>query len=95
MPNKLISIDFKEFARILIREKGIHAGLWSIHVRFGITAANAHMKAAEDVAEPQLFPTALVPIIEIGLQEVDEPNDLTVDASVVNPSKKKPVKKVV
>lgn len=74
-----IMFTFPEIAEALIKHQGIHAGHWGVSVRFGIAAAN--------VAGPdgKTKPTALVPLIEMGIQRYDEPNDLTVNAADVNP----------
>ena len=45
----------------------------------GIGAANAGASATD------LRPTALVPVVEIGLQRFDDLNNLSVDAAIVNP----------
>lgn len=77
-----ILYSFKELATLMVKDRGIHAGLWGVYVRFGISAANA------GVSDGDLKPTALVPIIEIGLQKFDQLNNLCVDAAEVNPPAK-------
>jgi hypothetical protein len=79
--------SFQELAGVLVKQQNIHDGHWGLFVKFGIQAAN--------VAGPDgnLLPTALVPILEIGIQRFDQPNSLSVDASVVNPPKSKASKK--
>lgn len=78
----LIAFKFDELAEILVKNQGIHDGLWGVFVRFGIGAAN--------VATPngEMRPTALVPVLEIGLQKFDEASNLTVDAAKINPASK-------
>jgi hypothetical protein len=83
---KLISYSFKELASLMVKDQDIHEGLWGIYVRFGISAANA------GPADSDLKPTALVPIVEIGLQKFDELNNLSVDAAIENPATTKPAK---
>ena len=78
------SFSFKELAETLIKKQHIHDGHWFIRVKFGISAANVG-----GIAGKPLLPTALVPVLEIGIGKVDAPNDLTVDASQVNPAKPK------
>ncbi|HLE63617.1 MAG TPA: hypothetical protein VI750_10775 [Pyrinomonadaceae bacterium] len=73
-----IVYTFKELAEILVKQQDIHEGYWGIYVKFGIKAANAGETDAD------LRPTALVPILELGLQKFDALNNLSVDASVVN-----------
>jgi hypothetical protein len=85
---KIEKFDFKELAAILVKERKIHSGHWGVFLRFGIAAGNVNMQPEDTTAEG-LYPTALVPIIEIGLQQFAEPNNLSVDAAKVNPEKKR------
>lgn len=78
----------REIAETLIVKQGIHEGHWSIYIEFALGAANI----AAGPEDPNLFPSAIVPVRRIGIQKVDQPNQLSVDASVVNPLVK-PVKK--
>ncbi len=73
------TFGFRELAEILIKEQGLHEGLWGIGVKFGINAANV------SIGGQDLLPTAMVPILEIGLQKYDQPSSMSVDAAVVNP----------
>jgi hypothetical protein len=75
--------SFKEIAEHLVKALDIHHGLWGLQVRFGLAAANFGSEPGADV-----FPTALVPVKEIGLRRYDEANNLTVDAAEVNPAPK-------
>jgi hypothetical protein len=70
---------FKELAEALVRQQGIHEGLWGVYVEFGIAAGNIG-PTPEDVR-----PAAIVPILKLGLQRFSEPSTLTVDAAEVNP----------
>lgn len=70
---------FKEIAAALVRQQGIHEGLWGVYIEFGIAAGNIG-PSPEDVR-----PAAIVPIVKLGLQRFSEPSALTVDASEVNP----------
>lgn len=81
---KTIVFSFKEIAEVLIREANLHEGLWGLLVKFGITGANIGSAPEKD----DLRPSAIVPILELGIQRFDEPSNLTVDASVVNPKSK-------
>ena len=80
--------SYKELAEILIKEQDIHEGLWSIYMRFGISAANIGFGGKD------ALPTAMVPVIEIGIQKQQEENPLTVDAAAVNPRSPNNKKKV-
>ncbi|MBA2526974.1 MAG: hypothetical protein H0V18_14515 [Pyrinomonadaceae bacterium] len=77
-----ILYTFKELAEILVKERDLHEGLWGVYVKFGIKAANVGETDAD------LRPTALVPVLELGLQKFDAVNNLSVDAAAVNPAKK-------
>ncbi|MBI4468187.1 MAG: hypothetical protein HY650_02585 [Acidobacteria bacterium] len=78
-----IAFTFKEIAEALLKKQGIHEGHWAILVKFGIEAKNV------TTALKETYPTALVPILELGIQRFGEPNPLSVDASIVNPSSSK------
>lgn len=80
---KQITFSYKELAEILVKQQGIHEGLWGVFLRFGIRGANIGHTPEE------LLPAAVVPVIEIGIQKFDEPSRLTVDAAVVNPARSK------
>jgi len=75
-----ILYTFKELAEVLVKQQGIHEGLWGIYVKFGIKAANV------GETDGDLRPTALVPVLELGLQKFDALNNLSIDAAVVNPA---------
>lgn len=89
---KQIIYTFKELATLMVKDQEIHEGFWGIYARFGIAAANT------GPSETDIKPTALVPIVELGLQRFDELNNLSVNAAEVNPaasnpSTKRPAKK--
>ena len=75
----LIMYSFKELATLMVKDRDIHEGLWGLYFRFGIRALNAGETNME------LRPTAVVPILEVGLQQFPELNNLSVDAAEVNP----------
>ena len=81
-------MDFKKLAELLVKEEGIHDGFWGVCVRFGLKATNFNFQQPEG-GGTTLLPTALIPILEIGIQPFPEANTLTVDASTVNPRKKR------
>ncbi len=74
-----IVFTFKEVVEALIKQHGVHDGIWSIFVRFGIKAANVGSSEADAI------PTAIIPLVEIGLQKGESENNISVDASRVNP----------
>jgi len=78
-----ITFSYKEVAEALIKKHGLSEGLWAVSVKFGIQAANFGPN------DNDLKPTAIIPILEFGLQKTDKENNLTVDAAKVNPKPKK------
>ena len=73
----------------MVKEQGLHEGFWGIYVRFGLRASNM---AVQHEHGTNLMPTALLPILEIGIQPFPEENDLAVNAASVNPKKRKSAK---
>ena len=71
--------EYKEVAEALIKKQGIHEGLWGIYMEFGIGGINT------GPSDDALLPTAIVPVVKIGIQRFDKPNNLTVDAAKANP----------
>lgn len=90
-----ITIDFREFTELVLKRQGIHEGIWGFYARFGLTAMNVNVAAPEEGAEAVLTPSAIVPLLEIGIQRFKEESHLSIDASVVNPktSNRKTAKK--
>lgn len=78
-----IMFRYKEIAEMFVKQADIHEGYWGVVVRFGIQAMNISLNSAEPV------PTAIVPVLEIGLQRESEMTPLAVDAAVINPAPKK------
>jgi len=78
---KTVEFSHKEVAEALVRYNSIHEGLWGISIRFGIQGANIGATPGGE-----LTPAAIVPILNIGLQRFEKPNNLTVDAATANPS---------
>ena len=70
----------QEVVEALIKQQGIHDGLWSLYIEFAIAAVNAGPGPQE------LEPAAIIPVRKIGLQRTQELTNLTVDASVANPA---------
>lgn len=78
----------KEVAESLIKRQGLHEGLWSLYFEFGLGAGNLNMPGSSDVV-----PTALIPVIKMGLIRAKEINNLTADAAIVNPLRTKKTRK--
>ena len=75
--------SFKQIAEALVKEQGIHEGLWAIYGEFGIGAG--HIPTGLNTQE--VMPAAVVPIVKMGIQRSEQPTPLTVDAAEVNPKK--------
>jgi len=76
--------DLDEVLVALIKQKGIHEGIWSLGVEFGFGAAVFSPNATEGNS----FPTAFAQVHKIGLSPADAEGPLAVDAAKVNPVKK-------
>lgn len=74
-----ITFTHKEAVTALLKAQGIHEGIWALLVNFGLKAMN--VGATED----DLQPSAIVPVLNIGLQRVEKVNNVSVDAAEVNP----------
>ena len=80
---KQYAFSYKEIAETLVKSLDIHEGFWGIYMEFGIKGANV------GPSDDDLMPTALVPVVKMGLQRFKVENSLSVDASKVNPPKKR------
>ncbi|HEY6324652.1 MAG TPA: hypothetical protein VJA16_24165 [Thermoanaerobaculia bacterium] len=76
-----IAFTHKELVELLVRHQGLNKGIWGLFVEFGIGAANV------GPSDEELLPTAVVPVIKIGLQRFPKLTSLSVDAAKVNPLK--------
>jgi len=79
---EIFAMSYQEIAEALVKQQGIHEGIWGIYVEFGIGAAN--IKHPED-PKGMVVPAAIVPAVKMGIQKFKEENSLTVDAAKVNP----------
>jgi hypothetical protein len=85
-PDRFI-FTYKELATAMVKQQGVHEGLWMIYVEFGIQGANV------GESKDQVVPTAIVPVLKVGLQLIakDHPladSAIVVDAAAVNPTAK-------
>ena len=78
------TFSYKEVVEALIKQQGLHEGLWMLGVEFGLAAINVNTAEGSD----ELTPAAIVPIKSLALQRGIEINSLTADAAVVNPRPK-------
>ncbi len=77
-----IMFSYKEVVEALIKKQGLHEGIWTLSVNFGMQATNVGAN------ESDLKPSAIVAILAIGLQKSDKENSLSLDAAKVNPKGK-------
>ena len=77
--------EFTEVTTALIKQQGLHEGIWSLQVNFGISAINIDTPANPG----KVLPAAIVPIRQLCLVKTDKESNLAIDAAKVNP---KPVK---
>lgn len=73
-----------ELAELLVKKLDIHEGFWGVYFELGHGAAN--MPTGPDL-KSSLQPASITIIQKVGIQKFDSPNNLTVDAAVVNPAK--------
>lgn len=81
---KNIVFGHVEIAEMLVKQQGIHDGHWGIYMEFGLAGGNVPTPPDNAV----LVPAAIAFVHKIGIQKFDVPNNLTVDASIVNPRPK-------
>ena len=74
-----IIFSYKELVTLMLKQQGIHEGVWALFIRFGLNATNVGGSSDD------LRPTALVPVMEIGIQKAEQENNVSVDAAKVNP----------
>ncbi len=73
-----------ELTEILVKKMDIHEGFWGVYFEFGHGAAN--MPTGPD-QKNSLQPASITIVQKVGIQRFDSPNNLTIDAAVVNPPK--------
>ncbi len=76
---KQIVFTYKEVAECLVKKQGITQGIWGLYIKFGIQGVNI------GPTPDNVHPAAIVPVLEIGLQKMDEETNIAVDAAKLNP----------
>lgn len=74
-----LTFTHKEVVTALLKQQGIHEGIWQLIVNFSLGAAFVGPNDGE------LNPAAVVPVSHIGIQKTDRVTNLSVDAAEVNP----------
>ena len=77
--------ELKELAEILVKEQKLKKGHWCLAVRYGLGAG---LVQGSYQGKTRTSPTALVGMLSIGIQEIDAPNDISVDASKLHGGKR-------
>jgi hypothetical protein len=79
--SRLFTFELNELVELLIKKQDIHEGLWAFYIEFGFGVANVPMPP-----DPKNFQPAVINVVNrIGIQKLDSPTNLTVDAAQVNP----------
>jgi len=88
-PNLITDFSLVEMTEILIKNQGLHEGLYNLSVQFQIAVG------AVGPSPELICPGAMMGISRIGLSKTEEgkENIHTVDAAEVNPAPKKRAKK--
>lgn len=73
-----ITFSHQELAEILVRQQGLHEGIWALYVEFGMVAANLGSNKTD------VLPSAILSITKIGLNRAPEVTAVSVDAAQVN-----------
>jgi len=74
-----ISFSHREIVEMLIKKQDIHEGIWGLSLRFNWSATNVGPSPTE------VYPAAVVSIVQIGLHRFDKESNIAVDAAKVNP----------
>src|SRR5262249_1584005 len=76
----ILEFSHREVVTALLRMQNIHSGIWGLHIKFALKATNIGA-STED-----LVPTAIVPVLAVGIVKMDSLNNLACDAAVANPA---------
>ena len=77
----VITYDLKELTALMLRDQGIRSGRWMIWTKFGHVITN--IAPPKDKPAGPAGPGAITWLTEVGIQRVEEPGPLSVDASEV------------
>jgi hypothetical protein len=72
---ELYTFTHKELVEVLIKSQNIREGIWQLYVNFGLKAANLGS------SDSDILPTAVIPILQIGLKKADKETNIGVDAA--------------
>ncbi len=71
-----IEYSLREVAELIVRDRGIKEGHWMIWLKFAHTAANISLENKDDIN-----PVVMSRVMALGIQRVDLPSRISVDAS--------------
>lgn len=80
-----IEMSYHEVATALIKASGPHEGHWKVLVGHGPTITQQATFSGRAFPGNPTFMSCMVPIVQLGLIRVDEPDALSVDAKLINP----------
>ncbi len=75
-----VLFSHQEVTQALIRQAGLHEGIWRLHIEFGIAGGEITLMPG---GTPN--PAAIVPINRMGLRRVAELDAFSADAAEINP----------
>lgn len=75
---KTVKFRLRDVAEALVKLADLHEGLWQVQIMFGNSATNLNLNGA-------LVPSAITSVVALQLARVETPDELTVDAALVNP----------
>ena len=80
-PRTQVDFPWQDLTTALVKQAGLHEGLWKVGFSFGLQAMNININK-------QHLPAALSFIEKVVLTRVEKIDPLVVDAAVVNPKKR-------
>lgn len=72
--------ELQEVVELLIKKENLHEGIWGLSVEFRLGAAST------GPSENELYPTGVCAVAKLGLQRVNAENNMSLDATKVNPA---------
>jgi hypothetical protein len=84
-----IMFNHKELVEMMIKKQGLREGIWTLSVRFGMQAMNF----GTNPEGTDVLPTALIPVLEIGINRTEKENNISLDAAKINPRHTEPTMK--
>lgn len=84
MSEHTLRFSHKEVVIALLKEKNIHEGIWMLDAKFALIGAQVGLTPDDK----NIYPAAIIPLIDLGIAKTDKLNPLAVDAAVENPKPK-------